>query len=129
MENVKFMFWDNSSKIMLNEKDGWREDIGINEALQACKEYNLTPLLFSSLQDVSGKDIYEGHIVQLETDGIIGVIEFKDAMFQIRFNYKWSRGMRKDLFYYNSNDKLKVIGNIYENPELLEQGRVVAQES
>lgn len=42
---------------------------------------------------------------------------------QVNWMNKWARGMRKDLFYYYSNDKIKIIGNIYENTELLEQGR------
>jgi len=79
--------------------------------------------LFTGLQDITGKDIYEGDILQIETDKIIGVVHFNNAMFELNLKHKWSKAMRKELFYFCENENVKVIGNIYENPELIEASK------
>ena len=133
MKDIKYRVWSNIENKILSWQDICAVDV-VQEVLQGIKcaeftdtngnkvynRYKFIPMEFTGLQDVNGKDIYERYIVELETDNIIGLIEFKDAMFQINLNYKWAIGMRKDLFYYYSNDKIKIVGNLYENPELLE---------
>ena len=77
---------------------------------------------FTGLQDVNGKDIYEGDI--LDT-----LHKLQIEFIQGSFGY-WL--MFDFIPICNVVDVIKVldiIGNIYENPELLEQGRVVTQES
>ena len=67
---------------------------------------------FTGLQDKNGeKDIYEGDIFWDENGGI-GVVTFCNGCF-------WFKG--KGLFeLLLKNDRKKIIGNIHENPELLE---------
>jgi uncharacterized phage protein (TIGR01671 family) len=71
---------------------------------------------FTGILDKNGKEIYEGDIV-LFSDWKPKVIAFKDKSFA-GFTLK-----NTDLFLttYDS-ERMEVIGNIYENPDLLNEG-------
>lgn len=85
-------------------------------------------LLCTSLEDKNGKWVYEGDIVRLfnNRDNFeeIRLVVFKDCAFQ--FSLPNSTVVDKPLYcwainYLNhyKNIEIEVIGNIYENPELL----------
>ncbi len=81
----------------------------------------------TGLQDVSGKDIYEGDIVSCEYCGkkYTDIVKWNDEI--IGYD-PFCTPCDYDESYYPKN-KIIIIGNIYENPELLERGRVVKQSS
>lgn len=74
---------------------------------------------FTGLKDKNDKEIYEGDIVQARLniqEYANFVVEFADGCFEIRQgNY------REYLKVAVANRVVKIIGNIYENPELLEE--------
>lgn len=79
---------------------------------------------FTSLHDKNGKEIYEGDI--FDYHGIVNVVIFKDGMFcydSYRENKNLENIVELSNYFFNwENNKSKeieVIGNIYENPELL----------
>jgi len=70
---------------------------------------------FTGLLDKNGKEIYEGDIVREFWNGnpdpcCVQVVEWDDNE---------SSGPRVVGFYLQDGDEYEVIGNIYENPELL----------
>lgn len=72
---------------------------------------------YTGLKDKNGKKIFEGDIIEYEKDGatyeIIFVKENGITKFCSKFIPDGSLG-------YINEDRDKVIGNIYDNPELLE---------
>ncbi len=113
MREIKFRVWDKEDKNMSipfdifdfsQDESGfkWFGNTNVDD-----KE-NIVILQFTGLKDKNGKEIFEGDIVKR------GSTEIKVV--------EWIGGNNKD---FNGVDicgvfGLEVIGNIYENPELLE---------
>lgn len=84
---------------------------------------------YTGLKDKNGKEIYEGDILQSKR--VSGVAQIYYSEFHLAFRYGFfpfsyppAKPMLKDLFLGGYLYKLgtkahEIIGNIYENPELL----------
>lgn len=120
MREIKFRFYDNVVKEMIVPTKNERKDIILEKW-----EFNpkATELMqYTGLKDKNGTEIYEGDIVENAS---------KDLKFQVvyeapSFNCKWiddiSKRYREHLtepLAWNTYIICEVIGNIYENPELL----------
>lgn len=68
---------------------------------------------FTSLKDKNGKDIYEGDILNI--DNMKVPVEFYNGAFVVRY---FSIPTTSYLSVFDSSD-IEIIGNIYENPNLL----------
>jgi hypothetical protein len=79
----------------------------INDLLNGVK--NL--MQYTGLKDKNGKEIYEGDILKCEI-GNNEIVEFKKASFVCRYR-------TIDLYKLWLTQYIEVIGNIIENPELL----------
>lgn len=69
---------------------------------------------FTGLLDKNGKEIYEGDIIELCGEAIVS-----HGKSRIVVEYDPRCAAYHPLYIYRSKDETKVIGNIYENPELI----------
>ncbi len=87
---------------------------------------------YTGLLDENYKEIYEGDIIDFSYDAYIGnfdtfiakgIIVFKDGAFYVKC-LENERNIKDEQFllYEINIDEIKIIGNIYDNPELLKEG-------
>lgn len=118
MRELKFRVWNNLIKKMFLPLEIYEMTDCRDEKHFGCyydKRINIF-LQFTGLKDVTGKDIYEGDIVELAPKKYICVVEY--SVRDTRFILKNKNGYQGEFALIAS--AIKVIGNIYENPELLQ---------
>ena len=106
MREIKFRVWDKQKKFMI-------KTVTIqNLTYKFASNKDHIFLQYTGLKDKNGKEIYEGDIVYID-DEAINVV-FEEGAFKVHTKYDgdW---LLSELDLSN----LEVIGNIYENPELL----------
>jgi hypothetical protein len=78
--------------------------------------HELTPMQFIGIKDCQGKDIYEGDLCKTVSMDIVEVVwNNTDSAFELKLKNKGLMGIA------GINSTIEVIGNIYENPELLKE--------
>jgi hypothetical protein len=108
MREIKFRAWHLNILVMENNVHQLDR---FSEIIASPEKYEL--MQYAGLKDKNGKEIYEGDIVQR------GIVMFDRGKFQ-GFYYESGGGIAErweDDLYQERN--IEVLGNIYENPELL----------
>ena len=110
--SIKFRFWLGHTKKMTYE----HTLIEISNAHWDFTE-DIIPLQFTGMLDKLGNEIYEGDIVQTIGDNGEHLSKFKIYYGDCQFMKLREDG---DSYGLQSNQKwLQIIGNVFENPELL----------
>lgn len=81
---------------------------------------------YSGLTDKNKRKIFEGDIIIEVDSGNIGIIKFGLYKFKhYGFYIEWmgNCGYRQDIYHWTSYRMIRVIGNIFDNPELLKAGQ------
>lgn len=110
MREIKFRIWDINARKWLKS---------FNTNLLDIHEFNLAKIMqYTGLKDKNNKEIYEGDIFHIGSKKILYVVEWIDCGLKGRQikNKSWI-----GLDYWK--DDIEVIGNIYENSELIKEVR------
>lgn len=134
MREIKFRAWDKKEKKMYYDVQN-TYDFMINnggcfeESFKDVLEYdNYVVMQYTNCYDINGKEIYEGDIIRLEgvddreigsTWEHIGKIVYKRGAFFICYFDYYADG-DEELICDAQVEFGTVIGNVYENKELLE---------
>jgi uncharacterized phage protein (TIGR01671 family) len=130
MREIKFCAWHTELKKMFTAEEMGEDQLtlsvdgkgfvnvsSLSTKLSHFAGDRIVPLQFTGLKDKNGKEIYEGYIVKLYDPY---------TKSQLETNIIWDsencRFAMKNTFIdfdFLINDELEIIGNIYENPELL----------
>ena len=77
---------------------------------------------FTGLLDKDGREIYEDDIISFD-DGNIGIVEFTRGCFVVKYG---KDNVTRSLYEIHKWSNVKILGNRFENPELL-VGRTVSK--
>ena len=130
MREHKFRAWDKKRKewlgvnLQMSITDGllwWQFGFGCKPfSMDECRDIEL--MQYTGLKDMNGNEIYEGDVLKEKGWGdeydywCYGVIDFHNGCFQIEGSplFEWLNESADFL-------ELEVVGNIHENPELMEE--------
>lgn len=116
MREIKFRAWFEKFKEMYTVKMiDLQKEIAYFDKYNYRSFYDIDLMEYTGLKDKNNKEIYEGDIVIHHS-----------KMYKIIFNAEEARFVLRDdefeleiPFTNNNNKRMEVVGNIYENPELL----------
>lgn len=124
MREIKFRAWDKENKEMLDIQELDYENSYNGQPMIRTTMYNdyfdtedMILMQYTGLKDKNGVEIYEEDIIEITRTCILerGIVKFINGCFCIK--HKETLLM---LYQCEINDfKLEVIGNVYDNPELL----------
>lgn len=128
MREIKFRAWvkqpeiqsgfmhypgDDTDYMLISNGDGF----SLLEDTIYLDERQFEVMQYIGLKDKNGKEIYEGDVVQMLNDRLKVIIEFKGGQF-VGKNISYTKYTHPE--FNNRNwSHWEVVGNIYENPELL----------
>lgn len=131
MRQIKFRLWDKKQKKFWHDfrihpqgtfhpATGHKAIKGVDYWVYDYKynQKHLEPLQYTGCIDKNGKEIYEGDIVRDDTTGSIWAVTWnaEAAGWTDKPDNPYSYGLYKSLEHC-----MEVIGNIYENPNILEE--------
>lgn len=128
MREIKFRAWNEKNKEMIYNINLLFSN-HLNDCFEEYEECGLKIMQYTGLKDKNGKEIYEGDIIRThfsfshEVTQEPFIIQWnKDkAMFEgVKQNPEQDEYLRSFSFFPEQRFIYEVIGNIHENPELLE---------
>ena len=125
MEEIKFRAFDKKDNEMFYSsmyQDKTSMAYGLSNFLSECGDIEDTLMQYTGLKDKNGVEIYENDIVKFIPSGEYGKVTTFGKSQNLGIEWENSRtAFFTPMFYLGCEFELEIIGNIYENPELLEK--------
>lgn len=120
MREIKFRAWSKEyCEIYLVDRiDFFQKEI-LDKSNDIHKFCDIELMQYTGLKDKNGVEIYEGDIVYDDWDNKIGQVIFEMGVFCFETDEPADRVSLAERYHRDCGLILKIIGNIYENPELL----------
>jgi len=114
---IKFRCWHINNKEMINFYTLANEPELLRDILTASETIGVIPMQYTGLKDKNGKDVFEGDVLRITSWSTTFKVVWDDyyAKFTV---VKIESDLGRKLDYIPS-EECEIIGNIYENPELL----------
>lgn len=116
--DLKGIDFENETVVL--KKFYWEDGFPVEEEVFEVEIGNAIPMQSTGLKDKNGKEIFEGDILGTKDGLLNGVVEYRSDLGMLT----------NSLIRYNNFERLcsiagdrEIIGNIYENPELLEDNK------
>ena len=129
MREIKFRGWERELQMMVydTELGGWHFEYdgnpvrAVNQMINE-EDYFYDLMQYTGLKDKNGIEIYEGDILSTDLDRPYLIVEFRNGAFMFQchdngkdyYDFMATTGENSNFTKYH-----EVIGNVYENPELL----------
>lgn len=109
----KFRAWDKETKTMNGMAEIYRNR---NQEIELHpRDENIILMQSTGLKDKNGKEIFEGDVVSIDTDEFdLLFVKYESGIYWLMNGEECVERLSD---YYNY---VSIVGNIYENPELLE---------
>ena len=124
---IKFRAWHKELGRMMSISDMWFNvdslgEIGLNDTIMndyiTVSPDEIELMQSTGLKDKNGKEIFEGDI--LKSNKYITSVFYERGAYCVKFYWTTNTTVTMNVISFIEKYKTKVIGNIYENPELLE---------
>lgn len=114
---LQIVFSVNDGSFCVAYTKSFRQSDPFNLAMDSYDYDKIELLEFTRYYDIEGSEIYTGYIVSFEASNknYVGVVEWDNnsASYILKAKNHYAE-------YFNEVDNIKIIGNIYENKELLD---------
>lgn len=124
MKEIKFRAWDGEKIInswVVHKLPGFGDSLGLYSVNRIFEEKDIIWMQYTGLKDFNNKEIYEGDILRQDHEGhtVIGVMYFREDIAQFGMDAEVDFPSEEHIV---SSVIPEIIGNIYENPELIPEG-------
>lgn len=135
MRELKFRAWDKDKKVMHYDFQFIKSGEGIGQFIllisdkedNVVKQQNPYPvdrfeiMQYTELKDNDGKEIYESDILKYKHTGEIVIVDWDNEIGCYIFDNE--NEIERDVYIgdMSLSNEYKIIGNKYENPELMEE--------